>query len=85
MSQLIHLYALKKGSSFRLAHEILVLIAHVSVEVWSRISGLNCGRVQALRYPEVIKLELILKLKIRCIDWLLADTFPQAANHCTLF
>ena len=34
---------------------------------------------------DVIKLELILRLKIKCNDWLLADTFPQAANHLALF
>ena len=34
---------------------------------------------------EVIKLELILRLKIKRNDWLLADTCPQAANNCTLF
>ena len=47
---------------------------------------------------EVIKLEFILKLKIKRSDWLLADMFkikrsdwlladmcPQAANHCALF
>ena len=34
--------------------------------------------------PEVIKLEYSLKLKIKCDDWLLADTCPQAANHCAL-
>ena len=34
---------------------------------------------------EVIKLELILKLKIKCNNWLLTDTCPQAANHCALF
>ena len=34
---------------------------------------------------EVIKLEFILRLKIKRIDWLLADTCPQAANHCALF
>ena len=34
---------------------------------------------------EVIKLEFILRLKIKCNDWLLADTCPQAANHCALF
>ena len=33
----------------------------------------------------VIKLELILKLKIKRNDWLLADTCPQAANHYALF
>ena len=34
---------------------------------------------------EVIKLEFILKLKIKHNDWLLADTCLQAANHCALF
>ena len=31
---------------------------------------------------EVIKLEFILKLKIKRNDLVLVDTFPQAANHC---
>ena len=34
---------------------------------------------------EVIKLEFILRLKIKRSDWLLADTCPQTANHCALF
>ena len=34
---------------------------------------------------EIIKLELILKLKIKCNDWLLVDTCPQAANNYALF
>ena len=34
---------------------------------------------------EVIKLEFILRLKIKRNDWLLADTCPQAANHFALF
>ena len=34
---------------------------------------------------EAIKLEYSLRLKIKRIDWLLADMCPQAANHCTLF
>ena len=34
---------------------------------------------------EVIKLEFILRLKIKRNDWLLAGTCPQAANHCALF
>ena len=34
---------------------------------------------------EVIKLEFILKLKIKCNDWLLADLCLQATNHCALF
>ena len=32
---------------------------------------------------EVMKLEFILRLKIKRTDWLLADT--RAANHCALF
>ena len=27
----------------------------------------------------------MLRLKIKRNDWLLADTCPQAANHCALF
>ena len=34
---------------------------------------------------DVIKLENGLRLKIKRNDWLLADTCPQAANHCALF
>ena len=34
---------------------------------------------------KVIKLEFILKLKIKRNDWLLADTCPKAANHFALF
>ena len=34
---------------------------------------------------EVIKLEFILKLKIKHNDGLLADTYPQTVNHCALF
>ena len=34
---------------------------------------------------KVIKLEYSLRLKIKRNDWLLADTCPQAANHCALF
>ena len=44
--------------------------------------------VEPLRWSsglEVIKLEFILKLKIKRNDWLLADTCPQATNHCALF
>ena len=42
-------------------------------------------RVLWLPGLEVIKLEYILRLKIKRNDWLLADTCPQAANHCALF
>ena len=34
---------------------------------------------------EVIKLGFIIRLKVKRIDWLLADTYPQAANNCALF
>ena len=48
------------------------------------IPGLRLS-ISSLPGPEVIKLESILKLKIKRNDWLLADTCSQAANHCTLF
>ena len=34
---------------------------------------------------EVLKLEFILRLRIKRNDWLLVDMCPQAANHCGLF
>ena len=34
---------------------------------------------------EIIKLEYNLRLEIKRNDWLLADTCPQATNHCALF
>ena len=40
---------------------------------------------QQLPGLEVIKPQYSLRLKIKCNDWLLADTCPQAANHCTFF
>ena len=46
-----------------------------------------CLRSMTMVFPglKVIKLELIIKLKIKHNDWLLVDMCPQAANHCTLF
>ena len=48
-----------------------------------------CGKTCEiyLRKPglEVIKLEYILRLKIKRNDWLIADPCPQSANHCALF
>ena len=42
---------------------------------------------QVARKPglEFIKNDYSLKLKTKRIDWLLADTCPQAASHCALF
>ena len=34
---------------------------------------------------EVIKLEFILRLKLKRNDWMLANTRPPAAYYCTLF
>ena len=36
-------------------------------------------------WPRGYKFGYSLKLKIKRNDWLLADTCPQAANHCALF
>ena len=45
----------------------------------------NIGSVFASPGLKVIKLEYILRLKIKRNDWLIADTCPQAANHYALF
>ena len=50
---------------------------------FSTVSGL--GSIWSNPGSEVIKLEFILRLKIKGYDWLLADTWPQAVNHCALF
>ena len=44
-----------------------------------------CYVIVAFTGLEVIKLEFILRLKIKHNDWLLEHTCPQAANHCELF
>ena len=41
--------------------------------------------IEAFTGIEVIKLEYSLRLKIKSNVWLLADTCPQAANHCALY
>ena len=51
--------------------------------LWSSTSEafqISCGT-----WPRGYKLENSLKLKIKRNDLLLADTCPQAANHCALF
>ena len=65
------------------------------VEHEKSFNNLGARLINAKTRPEVIKLELILKLKIKCNDWLLAGTShhrkepiitcPQAANHCASF
>ena len=45
----------------------------------------DTGQIAQMTGLEVIKLEYSLRLKIKSNDWLLADTCPQAANHCALF
>ena len=42
-------------------------------------------KIDVLLASMVIKLEFILKLKMKCNGWILADKCPQAANHCALF
>ena len=58
------------------------------------IQTIRTGLVRSLRFAggdfvcpdlKVIKLEYILRLKIKRNDWLIADTCPQAANHYALF
>ena len=66
--------------------QVLILVTNMKVAKMWVISSIclfvaNRGRPDL----EVIKLEFILKLKIKHNDWLLADTCLQAANHCALF
>ena len=52
----------------------------VYINFQSGFSLLNCS-VHFTSGRKVIKLEYNLRLKIKCNDWLLADTCPQLANH----
>ena len=68
----------RKGNYFLTSPSITMVVTSFVV---------SCLYLQTVNTPgfEVIKLEFILRLKIKRNDWLLADTCPQAANHCTLF
>ena len=82
-----------------LLHQEKNLMLHNMVDYSSEISQYKCmqesdlpacgpfsGKTICARPGlEVITLEFILKLKIKRNDLLLVDTFPQAANHCSLF
>ena len=61
---------------------------HTDIKMVIHVSALSLlSRILTIALPGlgVIKLEFILRLKIKRNDWLLADTCPQAANHCALF
>ena len=60
---------------------------YVNITVIDRYFFIICLRYvyQTLLGLEVIKFEYSLKLQIKHNDWLLADTCPQATNHCALF
>ena len=62
----------------------LLLFSAFSSRCRGSVSGL-WSMIVSFPGLEVIKLEYSLKLKIKRNDWLLADTSPQAANHCALF
>ena len=53
-----------------------------NTKCWNTSQGNNTTKRPGL---EVIKLEFIIRLKIKHNDWLLADTCPQSANHSALF
>ena len=52
---------------------------------YRRIEGREIINTPLVPSLEVKELEYSLKLKINSNDWLLADTYPQAANHSALF
>ena len=80
--------ALKAGClvtrQLSLPHNCTMTLSSVNFEVNGTLAD---GYSVAVAVPslEVIKLEFILRLKIKHNDWLLADTCPQAASHCALF
>ena len=65
------------------SHPISSLRAFGSGEL--KIKSREHSSTASLPGLEVIKPEHILRLKIKCNDWLLADSCPQAANHSALF
>ena len=62
---------------------------HSKSLILPKSSTAHCGKVRVFCVLtvglEVIKLEFILRLKIKRNDWLLADTCLQAANQYALF
>ena len=78
--------------SIQIRTEILSVLIWVKT-VCKGVSDSADGQRKALksqsqiRLPglKVIKLEYILRLKIKRNDWLIVDTCPQAANHYALF
>ena len=66
------------------AHMLSLISAFVICNLESK-RGFNKSVTECRSGLEVIKLEFILRLKIKRNDWLFADTCPQAANHFALF
>ena len=63
-------------------------LAHLKTKITRQHTGERFRQWSSLSLRpglEVIKLEFILRLKIKRNDWLLVDTCPQAANRCALF
>ena len=67
----------EKAAKFEIVSALLSCLLVMSADNLCKKFGSRPG-------PEVIKLEYSLTLKIKPNDWLLADTCPQAANHCAL-
>ena len=65
-----------------LTHKICIIISVIYLQ--GRV-GQSVTCLTADPGLEFIKLEFILRLKIKGNDWLLGDNCPQAANHCALF
>ena len=60
---------------------VSLLVSHFPIGILGQV----CYLIVSIPCLEVIKLEFILRLKIKHYDWLLADTCPKAANHCAIF
>ena len=73
---------------FRFADDMVLFAESIKELQYSLdIFHIYCSQLKLNVNPglEVIKLEYSLSLIRKGNDWLLADTCPQAANHCALF
>ena len=91
MATFYHLHATLEYIGLSTGHIFVELISGVttssSEDLLTPLSHLQNIVLWCFSIPDLkfIKIEYSLRLKIKRNDWLLADTCPQAANHCALF
>ena len=62
---------------------LVIELLHLLIGYWTIIIDFRIRSI--ICCPKVIKLEFILRLKIKRNDWLFADTCPRAATRWALF